>query len=518
MFSSSFSQPAKSSTSQQQPALLTPLSSASTSNKPNQQSSKPATQFQPQLGATTPGSAYMPPPMPFMDYQMMLYQMAHQPYGYHPFQYGMPPMPGYGLPPYGTASVSGGQRQLQEDQLSLHSYHYDLDTRSEKKLNLNQSVRQQTLNNFKNEPKDRSINRSGLLMEDPNQTNEINSEQTTTSTTESVIIKRDEHRMTPQLHQLPHVRASFSLNGIVQIRANDPCEGQPALVDMINLSDLMEQYLNNMKNMNVNDKTISLEDENEDDETTSANQIRNQILNNYKLMQEYPGPLIKEYTSKAQVIQFCQKNVKQCLSNSNINLIDPQSHALLWDFLALLVRQNGLIDLKTDISPLLLTGIGAEPLQQHSKPLSSSPSSSSLVALQQQQDFVLVNNDTEQQQQQQPQPLKVKQTEDEIHINKLRHLLGAGQKMDAIELAIKFNMWPHALFLASYSNLNTVNTAQPQIDTKILSKVKARFINSLAPNDPIQTCYQLLTGRIPTVANVINDLVNQFIFRLSFHF
>ena len=58
--------------------------------------------------------------------------------------------------------------------------------------------------------------------------------------------------------------------------------------------------------------------------------MKNQIVN-YKLMQEFPGPLIREHTSKAQVIQFCQKNVKQCLSNSNINLIDPQSHALLYN-------------------------------------------------------------------------------------------------------------------------------------------------------------------------------------------
>lgn len=87
-----------------------------------------------------------------------------------------------------------------------------------------------------------------------------------------------------------------------------------------------------------------------------SDDMRNEILANYKLIQEFPGPLVKETTSKAQVIQFCQKNVKECLSNSNVNLIDPQSHALLWDYLALLVRQNGIFDLKTDISPLLLSG------------------------------------------------------------------------------------------------------------------------------------------------------------------
>ena len=106
-------------------------------------------------------------------------------------------------------------------------------------------------------------------------------------------------------------------------------------------------------------------------------------------------------------------------------------------------------------------------------------------------------------------------SDEELHLNKLRLLLGAGQRMDAIELAVKFNMWPHALFLASYSNGNGMNSttmsgsqtfsninANAQAESKLLGKVKTRFINSLQQNDPIQTCYQLLVGRIPTVANV----------------
>lgn len=84
--------------------------------------------------------------------------------------------------------------------------------------------------------------------------------------------------------------------------------------------------------------------------------MREKLTTDYKLLQEFPGPLVKEHSSKAQIIQFCQKNIRECLSNANVNLIDPQSHALLWDFLALLVRQNGIVDLKTDISALLLSG------------------------------------------------------------------------------------------------------------------------------------------------------------------
>jgi hypothetical protein len=111
---------------------------------------------------------------------------------------------------------------------------------------------------------------------------------------------------------------------------------------------------------------------------------------------------------------------------------------------------------------------------------------------------------------------------DDSHLNKLRQLLGAGQKGDAIELAVKFNMWPHALFLASSFNSvisSTTTTIVPASSSslpsstatssalnekyKALNKVKNRFINSLQPSDPIHTCYQLLVGRIPTVATVI---------------
>lgn len=277
--------------------------------------------------------------------------------------------------------------------------------------------------------------------------------------------------------------------------------------------------------------------------------MRNEILINAKLLTEFPGPLVKETTSKAQVIQFCQKNVKDCLSNSNVNLIDPQSHALLWDFLALLVRQNGIFDLKTDISPLLLNGIADANAQQQQQtqqsnllpppkssnnPTTIKQSASSSSLIQQQQDFVLVNNEdpaiatsttqsNEATAKSAPAVVAQQQQGNEVdaHLNKLRQLLGAGQKSDAIDYAIKNNMWPHAFFLASsFNNTSMSNTAtisltassaniaagstggQQTSELKFLQKVKFRFINSLQPNDPILTCYQLLMGKVPSVANV----------------
>ncbi len=419
-------------------------------------------------------------------------------------------MPPYGMTPYGPpGGIMYGARHLPDDQQSIQSFHFDIDTRSEKRLNFMSNRPQSVAGGvaFKTEPADSknflNTTNVGLLTADDTrqasdfqqQNHLMNNTQLETANEQQMIIKREEviHRMTPQLHQLPHVKGNFSLNSIVQIRANDPCEGQPALVDILNIGDIMEHYLTQTKL----DSSLS---DSEDSDTTNK-EIKEEILYNYKLLQEYPGPLVKDRTSKAQLIQFCQKNVKECLSN--VNLIDPQSHALLWDYLGLMVRQNGLVDLKTDISPLLLAGIS--DVQYHSTstsvtksqsinkldpsqhPTQPQPNSNQLQA---QQDFVLVNSsensDTES-------SLLGKLSEEDLHLNKLRQMLGAGQRADAIEYAIKSNMWSHALFLSS--SLNASN------ETKLLSKVKTRFIHSLQTNDPIHTCYQLLIGRVPTVVS-----------------
>ncbi len=524
---------------------------------PNQSKKIPQQQFPP--GA--PGSYGMPPFMDpasaaFMYYQM---QMQQPPFGYHPAMYNpyapMGPMvPNFGM--YGSASLSGGQRQLQEDQQSMHSYHYEnLDQRDRKP-----SIPHSQTPYVKNEPIEG--NSRGLLMEDPNQSQLLNAEIIGLTATDQVITsseatKSDEikHRLTPPLYpqNKPHVRGTFSLNSLVQVRPNEPCEGQPALVDILNLTDLMEQYitrLKNMKTMETNELTEELEDE-----TNISSETRNELLINYKLLQEFPGPLVKEHTSKAQLIQFCQKNVKECLSNQNANLIDPQSHALLWDYLALLVRQNGLVDLKTDISPLLLSVIDTQGYTVTSTTTTTTNlvankmyktgSSASLASLAR-QDFVMISEDSSNnsnnsniddlqmipRQNSVQNNLNLKNTEissntitnklaqisdEDLHLNKLRQLLGAGQKHDAIECAIKYNMWPHALFLSSsITNMNSVTgtglvsagqlsqSASNNSELKALNKVKLKYINSLHPNDPIHTCYQLLLGRVPSVASNVS--------------
>lgn len=71
-----------------------------------------------------------------------------------------------------------------------------------------------------------------------------------------------------------------------------------------------------------------------------------------------------------------------------------------------------------------------------------------------------------------------------------------------LEWAMKHGLWGHALFLAS------------KLDKRTYANVMMRFANGLTLNDPLQTLYQLLSGRIPAAVTVIlkNQTTQQFLF------
>lgn len=51
-------------------------------------------------------------------------------------------------------------------------------------------------------------------------------------------------------------------------------------------------------------------------------------------------------------------------------------------------------------------------------------------------------------------------------------------------------LWGHALFLAS------------KLDKRTYASVMTRFANSLPSHDPLQTLYQLHSGRVPAIVTV----------------
>ncbi|MBN3322407.1 SC16A protein, partial [Atractosteus spatula] len=255
--------------------------------------------------------------------------------------------------------------------------------------------------------------------------------------------------VTPEKYTVPHMCARFGPGGLlIKILPNLPSEGQPALVEMHSMETV-------------------LQDSQEQEELRS-----------------FPGPLVKEETHKVDVIKFAQNKAMECLRNES--LLDKDSAFLIWEFIVLLCRQNGTV-VGTDIADLLLREHKSVWLP------GKSPNEANLI------DF---NNE----------PLE--HAEEELGLGQLsllsdtfmtvpenagketerfRELLLFGRKKDALESAMKNGLWGHALLLAS------------KMDNRTHARVMTRFANSLPINDPLQTVYQLMSGRMPAAATCCGD-------------
>ncbi|XP_063791958.1 protein transport protein Sec16A isoform X2 [Pseudophryne corroboree] len=253
--------------------------------------------------------------------------------------------------------------------------------------------------------------------------------------------------MTPEKYGSPHVCAHFGPGGyLIKVLPYLPSDGQPTLVEIHNMEIIMQN-------------------------SPEQEQLRS-----------FPGPLVKDETHKVDVINFAQNKAKECSQNES--LIDQESARLLWDFIVLLCRQNGTV-VGTDIAELLLQDHRTVWLP------GKSPNEANLI------DFT---NEAQEQEESGASQLSFladmlpnsgvtleKETE------RFRELLLFGRKKDALESAMKHGLWGHALLLAS------------KMDSRTHARVMTRFANSLPINDPLQTVYQLLSGRMPAAATCCGD-------------
>ncbi|XP_069799394.1 protein transport protein Sec16A isoform X2 [Dendropsophus ebraccatus] len=254
--------------------------------------------------------------------------------------------------------------------------------------------------------------------------------------------------LTPEKFGTPHVCARFGPGGqLIKVLPNLPSDGQPTLVEIHNMEIILQ---------------------------SSPEQEQ---------MRAFPGPLVKDETHKVDVINFAQNKAKECSQNEG--LLDQESARLLWDFIVLMCRQNGTV-VGTDIAELLL--------QDHKTVWlpGKSPNEANLI------DFT--NEPLEQEEESGASQLSfltdtlpnagaILQKETE----RFRELLLFGRKKDALEAAMKHGLWGHALLLAS------------KMDSRTHARVMTRFANSLPINDPLQTVYQLLSGRMPAAATCCGD-------------
>ncbi|XP_052093102.1 uncharacterized protein LOC127729365 isoform X3 [Mytilus californianus] len=254
-------------------------------------------------------------------------------------------------------------------------------------------------------------------------------------------------RMTPEKYTLPHMCARFGPGGhLIKVMPNRPKEGQTATVE-------------------VHDISMMLEDRPEVEE-----------------LKCFPGPLVRGDTHKNDVLSFCQQKAKAC--SENINMTDRDSAELLWKLLELLIKQNGMI-IGTDIADLLLAGHEPTTMEYSIMGMKISNSTDNLDDLDETNDISTVTMDRS---------VVNKQRSREEVTDRFRHLLLYGRKKDALEWAMKNNLWGHALFLAS------------KMDTKAHANVMTRFANSaMKMNDPLQTLFQLMSGRQPAAVSCITD-------------
>ncbi|XP_054440131.1 protein transport protein Sec16A isoform X2 [Pteronotus mesoamericanus] len=255
----------------------------------------------------------------------------------------------------------------------------------------------------------------------------------------------------PEKFSVPHVCARFGPGGqLIKVIPNLPSEGQPALVEVHSMETLLQH--------------VPEQEE----------------------MRAFPGPLGKDDTHKVDVINFAQNKATKCLQNEN--LIDKESANLLWNFIVLLCRQNGTV-VGTDIAELLL--------QDHKTVWlpGKSPNEANLI------DFT--NEALEQAEEEEESgeaqlsfltdSQAAAASTQEKETERFRELLLYGRKKDALESAMKNGLWGHALLLAS------------KMDSRTHARVMTRFANSLPINDPLQTVYQLMSGRMPAASTCCGD-------------
>ncbi|XP_034530521.1 protein transport protein Sec16B [Notolabrus celidotus] len=192
-------------------------------------------------------------------------------------------------------------------------------------------------------------------------------------------------------------------------------------------------------------------------------------------MRNFPGPLTREDLHKVDAIEFAHQRAGDCMRDDKLH--DQKSAALLWNLLILLCRQNGQI-VGSDIAELLINGSHSDGSWEKEAPTLIDFSEGSVAEEPPPKgDDLLTGNLTS--------------FNSETSVKDLQSytkLLLAGRKKEALDSAMNSGLWGHALFLAS------------KMDNRSYTTVLNRFTGQLTSSDPLQTLFQLLSGRIPSVA------------------
>ncbi|XP_057668729.1 uncharacterized protein LOC130901379 isoform X3 [Diorhabda carinulata] len=252
-------------------------------------------------------------------------------------------------------------------------------------------------------------------------------------------------RLTPAKFATAHIKASIRSGKLLRILPHYPMDGQSATVEICNTQSFL-----------VNDEE-------------------------FKEMSQFPGPLVKGVTHKKTIIEYCENKIRNAITGQKIQDVD--SYILMWELLILLIRQNGMV-VGADIAELLLKNKGEIPVPRPSSATSNLSSNNGEL------------NPSSESGNQHKSDLTgslISVMKEEEITNKFRDFLLYGSGQEALEWAMKHSLWGHALFLAS------------KLDKRTYANVMMRFANGLTMNDPLQTLYQLLSGKMPAAVTCISD-------------
>ncbi|XP_015433708.1 PREDICTED: protein transport protein Sec16A isoform X2 [Dufourea novaeangliae] len=262
-------------------------------------------------------------------------------------------------------------------------------------------------------------------------------------------------RMTPTKYSISHAYGCFSIGSLVHVLPSYPTDGERAKVDILRLDNLL---------------------------------LHDPVTRD---LRAYPGPLIKQVgvTHKKTIIEYCENKIKKAASNDEMT--DHASYILLYELMIMLIQQNGNV-VGVDIAALLLRNTEAYPYDTNKQKSQDLGRRESVISqrsglggdgLQSTQDGAVVSENVES---------KPRKSIEEI-TDEFRNTLLYGLVQEALEYAMNEGLWGHALFLAS------------KLDKRTHASVMTRFANSLPYHDPLQTLYQLHSGRVPAVVTSISD-------------
>ncbi|CAF0732113.1 unnamed protein product [Adineta steineri] len=224
-------------------------------------------------------------------------------------------------------------------------------------------------------------------------------------------------RRTPLLYIRPHLRAKFVFDQLIQVLPQSPSDtNQPATVEILSANSL--------------------------------HTMAPSLVEERQLMSDFIGPLTAS-TAKSNVIRYCERQSQ--LANKAIHIIDRDALAILWQYMALLVKTNGVIDVRVDIPKILWSSSNTPVIEEtssNSNNTSLSPTASE---------------------------------------NSLREFLALGEIDTSIKFACENQLYTHALIISYLT------------DKQLFEKTIHNIISNLDNGDVLKTFYELGAGSIPSV-------------------